>query len=61
MVDREAGGDQGTVLPTSLKRHKLGTNRKNVGDGYHGCVAVSVRRYRALYWRIEGLVAAMLR
>jgi hypothetical protein len=48
-------------LPTSLKRHKLGTNRRNVGDDYHGRVAVSVRRYRTLYWRIEGLVAAMLR
>lgn len=48
-------------FPTSLKRHKLGTNRRNVGDDYHGCVAVSVRRYRSLYWRIEGLVAAMLR
>jgi hypothetical protein len=37
------------LLPTSLKRHKIGTNRKNVGEDYHGCLAVSVRRYRELY------------
>jgi transposase len=45
---------------TSLKRHRPTTNRRNTGDDYRGCLAVSVRDYRELYWRIEGLMAAML-
>jgi transposase-like protein len=47
--------------PVSLKRHKVPVNRKNIGADYHGCLAVSVRRYREIYWRIEGLIEAMLR
>nr|WP_240942215.1 helix-turn-helix domain-containing protein [Planosporangium thailandense] len=47
--------------PTSLKRHRLPVVRKNTGAAYHGCIAVSVRGYRDIYWRIEGLIEAILR
>jgi hypothetical protein len=53
------GGER--FQPVSLKRHKVATNRKNTGAEYHGCLAVSVRRYRETYWRIEGLMEAVLR
>jgi hypothetical protein len=48
-------------LRTTLKRHvakKVG--RRNVGDGYHGCLVVTVRRSRDLYWMIEGLVTGIV-
>src|SRR3954454_17404993 len=48
-------------LRTSLKRHSSSTARGNTGAGYHGCLAVSVRRGRELYWRIQGMVDAMCR
>jgi transcriptional regulator with XRE-family HTH domain len=38
----------------TLKRHKPVTVRRNVGDSYHGCLVVSVRRSAALYDEIEG-------
>jgi transcriptional regulator with XRE-family HTH domain len=41
-------------LRTSLKRHNPRTTRKNVGDGYHGCLTVSVRRSTDLNSRIQG-------
>jgi transposase len=37
-----------------LKRHKAKTTRKNVGDEYHGCLVVYVRRSTELYQKIEG-------
>ncbi len=48
-------------LRTTLKRHvakKVG--RRNVSDGYHGCLVVTVRRSRDLYWTIEGLVTGIV-
>ncbi|MEI7032402.1 hypothetical protein [Streptomyces pratensis] len=39
---------------TSLKKHSPRTNRKNVGDGYRGCLAVRVLKSAELYRRIEG-------
>lgn len=39
---------------TTLKRHNPLTNRKNVGDGYHGCLAVRVPKGADLHRRIEG-------
>ncbi|CCB74846.1 conserved protein of unknown function [Streptantibioticus cattleyicolor NRRL 8057 = DSM 46488] len=39
---------------TTLKRHNPKTVRKNVGEGYHGCLAVKVLRSADLYRRIEG-------
>ncbi len=40
---------------TVLKRHFVRTNRKNVGEGYHGCLRVSVCDSAALYRRVEGI------
>jgi DNA-binding transcriptional ArsR family regulator len=53
-----ASPDQFTK-PT-LKRHNPKTNRKNVGDDYHGCLRVSVRRSSALYRKIEGWASAAM-
>jgi transposase len=43
----------------TIKRHISKTNRKNVAENYHGCVVVSVARSRDIYWRIEGVMAAV--
>lgn len=49
-------------LRTTLKRHVAKTaSRHNTGDDYRGCLVVSVRRSRDLYWRVEGLVDGILR
>jgi hypothetical protein len=48
-------------LRTTLKRHTAKTlGRHNVGDDYHGCLVVTVRRSRELYWTVEGLVAGLV-
>ena len=39
---------------TVIKRHNPKTVRKNVGDGYHGCLTVDVLRSTELYRQIEG-------
>ncbi|GAA4688347.1 hypothetical protein GCM10023347_50150 [Streptomyces chumphonensis] len=39
---------------TTLKTHRPRTRRLNVGEGYHGCLAVRVRKAADLYRRIEG-------
>lgn len=43
----------------TLKRHNPKTMRKNVGDNYHGCLRIDVRRSSGLYRRIEGWSAAI--
>jgi hypothetical protein len=43
----------------TIKRHRPLTNRRNAGDDYHGCLVVDVRRSREVYWRAEGLMAAI--
>jgi hypothetical protein len=43
----------------TLKRHNPKTVRKNVGDGYHGCLRIDVRRSSSLYRKIEGRTAAI--
>jgi transposase len=43
-----------------LKRHNPKTVRKNVGEGYHGCLRIDVRRSGDLYRRIEGWAAAAM-
>lgn len=45
----------------TIKRHSPATRRANVGSDYHGCLAVSVPRSRELYWRVEGVMAALTR
>ncbi|MEU6096444.1 hypothetical protein [Streptomyces sp. NPDC047079] len=38
----------------TLKKHNPKTVRKNTGDDYHGCLAISVAKSAHLYNRIEG-------
>jgi hypothetical protein len=45
---------------TVLKRHNPKTRRKNVGDGYLGCLRIDVRRSGDLYRKIEGWAAAAM-
>ncbi|MFF5174291.1 helix-turn-helix domain-containing protein [Micromonospora sp. NPDC000089] len=42
----------------TLKRHRP-TTRHHTGDDYRGCLVIDVPRSRELYWKIEGIVAAM--
>lgn len=44
----------------TLKRHNPRTTRTNVGDGYHGCLRVEVRRGSVLYRQIEGWARAAM-
>jgi hypothetical protein len=44
----------------ALKRHNPRTLRKNVGEEYHGCLRIDVRRSCDLYRRIEGWAAAAM-
>jgi len=43
-----------TFLNTTLKRHNPKTTRRNVGEEYHGCLCVEVRRSASLNLQIEG-------
>jgi hypothetical protein len=45
----------------TLKRHNPKTVRKDVTDGYHGCLCVRVRQSADLYRRIEGWARAAMR
>jgi hypothetical protein len=44
----------------TLKRHNPRTPRTNVGEDYHGCLRIDVRRSAALYRRIEGWALATM-
>jgi hypothetical protein len=44
----------------TLKRHNPKTVRKNVGEGYHGCLRVDVRRSSGLYRKVEGWADGIL-
>jgi transcriptional regulator with XRE-family HTH domain len=48
-------GDQGRWLKPWLKRHNPKSVRKNVGDGYNGCLVVRVLGSRVAYQRMDGL------
>jgi predicted transcriptional regulator len=43
----------------TLKRHNPKTVRKNIGEGYRGCLRIEVRRSGELYRRIEAWVAGI--
>ncbi len=43
----------------TIKKHVPRTMRADTGADYHGCLAVSVPRSRELYWRVEGVMAAL--
>jgi transposase-like protein len=57
----ELGLPRGLFQRATIKRHAPATRRQNTGDGYHGCLAVSVPQSRELYWRVEGVMAALTR
>jgi transposase len=44
----------------TLKHHNPKTVRKNVGEDYHGCLIIRVRRGATLYRRIEGWAAGVM-
>lgn len=44
---------------TSLKHHNPRTTRKNIGNDYHGCLRVEVKRSCELYRKIEGWISAV--
>ncbi|QNP72231.1 hypothetical protein IAG44_24325 [Streptomyces roseirectus] len=48
------GVERTTFLKTTLKKHIPSTNRKNIDEGYHGCLRIDVRSGTELYRRIEG-------
>lgn len=48
------GADVSRFRKPTVKRHNPKTVRKNVGDGYHGCLVISVLRGAELYQKIEG-------
>ncbi len=48
----------GQFLTPALKRHNPKTVRKNVGESYHGCLRIDVRRSADLYRKIECWAAA---
>ena len=45
---------------TSLKRHNPHTNRSNIGQEYHGCLRIEVRRSVELFQQIEGWAHAVM-
>jgi hypothetical protein len=50
------GTDVSRFKKPTIKRHNPKTVRKNVGDGYHGCLVIGVLRGAELYQKIEGWV-----
>ncbi|MFI2379585.1 hypothetical protein ACH5AO_31705 [Streptomyces sp. NPDC018964] len=48
------GVDVPLLQKTTLKKHNPKTVRKNVGDGYRGCLVITVLQGAELYRRIEG-------
>jgi transposase len=50
----QLGVNPDRFLDTSLKRHNPTTVRSNVGDTYHGCLCVEVRRSTGLNLQIDG-------
>ncbi|WP_326620393.1 hypothetical protein OG863_24345 [Streptomyces decoyicus] len=48
------GAEQSAFGKTTLKKHNPKTVRKNVGEGYHGCLMIRVSQSAELYRRIEG-------
>lgn len=47
-------------LAPVLKRHNPTTLRKNVGENYHGCLRIEVRRGSDLYRKIAGWAEAIM-
>jgi transposase len=67
-ADAEAAGDwwaRELSVPRELfqrptiKRHTPSTKRINTGADYHGCLVIDVPNSRELYWKVEGVMAAL--
>jgi transcriptional regulator with XRE-family HTH domain len=54
------GAQPEQFLSPALKRHNPKTVRKNVGEDYHGCLRIEVRRGSGLYRKIEGWAEAIM-
>ena len=54
------GAQPEQFLTPALKRHNPKTVRKNVGEDYHGCLRIDVRRSSGLYRKIEGWAEAIM-
>jgi hypothetical protein len=52
--------DPGQFRRTVLKTHNPKTVRANVGDDYHGCLRVEVRRGADLYRQIDGWTSSIM-
>jgi transposase len=46
--------------PPVIKKHIPRTRRANVGADYHGCLIIEAPRSRLLYWRMEGVMRAVV-
>ncbi|NUT34528.1 MAG: helix-turn-helix domain-containing protein [Hamadaea sp.] len=55
----QIGIDPASFMPTSLKHHDPKTNRRNQGEGYHGCLNILVRKSGDLYRRIESVIEVL--
>ncbi|GAA4931495.1 helix-turn-helix domain-containing protein [Actinoplanes utahensis] len=44
----------------TIKSHDPKTVRHNVGDDYHGCLTIAAPKSRKFYWRMEGVVKAVV-
>lgn len=54
------GVDVSAFQKTTIKKHNPKTVRKNVGDGYRGCLVIRVSQSAELYRRIEGWWSGMV-
>ncbi|WP_067135312.1 hypothetical protein [Microtetraspora malaysiensis] len=57
----QTGGTEDQFGNPVIKRHRPATVRSNVGEEYHGCLRVEVRRGARLYRKIEGWVEGIFR
>jgi hypothetical protein len=55
----QTGLPDGCFRPTVLKRHNPVPGRRNVAEGYRGCLGIRVRRSRELYLIVRGLVSGL--
>ena len=54
------GADPSQFRSTTLKRHNPKTERRNIGDSYHGCLTIDVRTSTDLYRQIVGWARAVM-
>jgi DNA-binding CsgD family transcriptional regulator len=54
------GAESRQFSQPTLKRHRPKTTRKNVGEGYHGCLRIGIRSSSELLRKIEGWAEAIM-